>query len=53
MSNSSKEPLIEKQLDALARGQLAAAMLRLDTLRAAAEAGFCSDALPAVRARPS
>ena len=38
MSHSSKEPGIEQQLDALARGQLALGMLGLDALDAAAGA---------------
>ena len=37
MSNSSKRALVEQKLDALARGQLAAGVLRLDALLAAAE----------------
>ncbi len=38
MSNSSNEFVVHEQLDALARGQLAALVLRLDALLAAAAA---------------
>jgi hypothetical protein len=40
--------LVEQKLDALARGQLAAGMLRLDALLAAAELGPCAPSFQGV-----
>ncbi len=44
-----ERPLVEQQLDALAGGQLAAGMLRLDALLAAAELGAGAPRLQGVQ----
>ena len=53
MSNSSKEPSSIKQLDALARGELAALVLGVDARLAAAETRFRRAAARAPRGLPS
>ena len=53
MSNSSNEPVVEQEFDALARRELAALVLGLDALLAAAERAPARGALRACRGCPS